>query len=246
MIEKLLSADELRHLSTAELKNRLLELTKERNSESLNKKALFYKNDLSPFFEELSWRNPFPSAEEQVPVVLGVWSPIWSTIPFQDIFPGRIQEQSYQIFHDNGYYANIARYAPGHKLRFLQKLSSILVAYDFMVLQKFEVHNGHWYIQNVGIEQAFRIGGIPLDSNKAERWFTAIVQSRLQVSSPKIDSTKVRNLKNLDKNTAKKIERIFLATPQLEHLYIDYDFRLIKTQREVNQRPSYTIAVRIQ
>lgn len=244
MTEKLSSAYKLRHLSTAELKNKLLELTKERNSESLNKKVIFYKNDLFLFFEELSRRNPFPTTEEQVPIVLGVWSPIWSTIPFQDIFPGRIQQQSYQIFHDNGYYANIARYAPGHKLYLWQKLSSILVAYDFMVLQKFEVHNGNWYIQNVGIEQAFRIGGIPLDSNKAESWFTTIVQSRLQASS-EVDSTKVHNLKNLDKNTAKKIEKIFLATPQLEHLYIDYDFRLIKTRREANQRPSYTIAVRI-
>jgi hypothetical protein len=192
----------------------------------------------------LSRRNPFPTAEEQVPICLGVWSPVWSTIPFQDIFPGRLRDQSYQIFHDNGYYANIARYAPGHQLSFLQKISSTLVAYDFMVLQKYTVKDGYWHIQNVGIEQSFRIGGIPLDIEKAENWFTTIVESRLQEPHRKANSLKAPELKNLDKSTTKKFQKIFLATPQLEHLYIDHEFRLLKTQRESKQRPSYTIAVR--
>jgi hypothetical protein len=244
VIAKVLSTDELSQMSTAEIKNELLSLTKGRDTESLNKKVLFYKNKLSPFFEELSRRNPFPTAEEQVAIILGAWSPIWSTIPFQDILPGRIREQSYQIFHDNGYYANIARYAPGHKLSLLDKLSPIMLAYDLMVLQKFEVRNGQWNIENVGIEQAFRMRNIPLDIDKAESWFTEVVQSRLQLSSPETASLKAPNLKELDKNTVKKLEKVLLATPQLQHLYVDNNFRLVKTQREVKERPSYTIAVR--
>lgn len=239
MTRQLTTAD-LRQMSTAELKNQLLTLTKGGDTESLNKKVLFYKNDLEPFFQELSRRNQFPIAEEQVAIVVGVWSPVWSTIPFQDILPGRIGEQSYQIFNDNGYYANIARYAPGNQLAFLQKLSSLL-AYDLMVLQKFEIKNGQWQIQNVGIEQAFKIRGLPLDIDKAENWFKAVVEAKLQASSPKIDLPEAPNLENLDKSTAKKFEKIFLAIPQLEHLYIDRDFRLIKTQREAKQRPSSTL-----
>lgn len=58
-----------------------------------------------------------------------------------------------------------------------------------------------------------------------------------------------QKLKNIDRNTVKKFEKAYLATSFLEHLYIDNDFldndfRLVKTQREATQRPSYTIAVR--
>ncbi|WP_289500572.1 hypothetical protein [Gloeocapsopsis sp. IPPAS B-1203] len=42
------------------------------------------------------------------------------------------------------------------------------------------------------------------------------------------------------------MEKTYLATPQLEHLYVDRDFRIVKTQREAAQRPSYTIAIRRQ
>ena len=42
----------------------------------------------------------------------------------------------------------------------------------------------------------------------------------------------------------KKVEKILQATPQLEHLYCDRDFRIVKTQRESKQRASYTIAIR--
>lgn len=235
--------DPVSQMSTEALKNTLLELVKGRDTESLSEKVLFYKNELEPFFEELQHRNPFPTAEEQLPIVLGVWSPVWSTIPFQDTLPGRIHDQSYQVFHDNGFYANIARYAPGHQRSFLQKLSSILLAFDFMIVQKFEVQNGQWLIQNVGIEQAFRLRGVPLDPDRAEHWFTAVVRSQLQAASQDTD-LKIPELKNQHKNTAKKLKKVLLATPKLEHLYIDNNFRLIKTQREAKQRPSYTVAVR--
>lgn len=238
--------DRLSQMSTEELKSELLGLTQDRDADPLNEKVQFYKNELEPLFEELSRRNPFPAAEDQLPLVLGVWSPVWSTIPFHDMIPGRIHEQSYQIFRDNGYYANIARYAPGHQRSFLRKLSSILLAYDFMVLQKFEVQNGRWQIQNIGIEQAFRLRGVPLDINKAERWFTKVVKSESRSSAQKTNTPNIPRLGSLDKSTSKKLNKSFQATPQFEHLYIDGDFRLIKTQREAKQRPSYTIATRKQ
>jgi len=36
-----------------------------------------------------------------------------------------------------------------------------------MLIQRFEVLNGQWYIQNIGIKQTFRIRVIPLDIDKA-------------------------------------------------------------------------------
>ena len=92
--EKVLILDKLSHQSTEELKQEILRLTENRDTEPLNQKVLFYKNSLAPLFEELSRRNPFKNAEEQVSLVPGVWSPIWSTIPFQDSLPGRIRQQS--------------------------------------------------------------------------------------------------------------------------------------------------------
>ena len=244
MVVEGLNTDKLSDWSTEELKNRLLELTQDRDTDSLSQKVSFYKNELQPLAEELSCRNPFPNVQEQISIVLGVWTPIWSTIPFQDSLPGRLRDQSYQIFHDNGYYANMARYAPGDQVSFLQKLSSILLAYDLMIIQKFEVQNGQWSIQNIGIEQAFRLRGAPLDVDKAEAWFTKALKSKLKNISQPVDALEAPDLENLDQKTAKKFKKIFLATPQLEHLYIDHDFRLVKSQREAKQRPSYTIAVR--
>ncbi len=240
-----LSPDSLSNWTTEELKQELLNLTESRNTEPIKQKVLFYKNDLAAIVEELSRRNPYPKAEDQVSLVLGVWASVWSTIPYQDLVPGRIREQSYQIFHDDGYYANIARYAPGQKIPFLRKLSSILYAYDLMVLQRYEVHKGEWHIQNIGIEQAFRMGAMPLSIEKAEDWFTEVVKSKAKKSSQTIDSPKAPSLENLDRSTAKKLKTAFLMIPQFEHLYIDRDFRVVKTQREAKQRPSYTIAVRL-
>lgn len=245
MIGDELKADQLNDLSTEELKQQLLDLTKDRDTDSFSTKVQFYKNELEPFFTQLSRRNPFPNAQEQVPLVIGVWTPIWSTIPFQETLPGRLRDQSYQIFQDNGYYANIARYAPGNKLSFLQKISSILLAYDLMIVQKYEIHNGQWYIQNVSIEQALRVRGIRLSIDKAEDWFNNVLKSKFQKDSKNLEVPQPE-FKNLNKSTSKKFEKIFKATPQLEHLYIDRDFRLVKTQREAKQRPSYTIAVRRQ
>jgi hypothetical protein len=242
--EQVLSADKLSYLSIEELKQEVLQLTQDRDIEPVSQKVLFYKNSLAPLVEELRQRNPFKSATEQLSVVPGVWTPVWSTIPFQDSLPGRVREQSYQNFHNDGYYANIARYVPGHKLPFLQKLSSILIAYDLMLIQSFKIVNSQWFIQNVGIEQAVRSGEIPLSINKAEDWFMTSINSRVESNSQMLEVQEVPELKNLDSSTAKRFKQAFLATPQFEHLYIDNNFRIVKTQREARQRPSYTIAVR--
>ncbi|MBE9166571.1 hypothetical protein IQ238_03135 [Pleurocapsales cyanobacterium LEGE 06147] len=239
-----IDSNQLSKKSVEELKQEILELTRDRDRDPLNQKVKFYQNKLAPIFEELSRRNPHPNPEEQVSLVLGVWSPVWSTIPFQDIIPGRMQEESYQIFHDDGYYANIARYAPGHRLPFLSKLSSILFAYDLMLLQKYEIRDGDWYIQNIGIKQGLRIGAAPLTIDKAEDWFTRIVQSKSKLSSETKDAPQIPLLKSLNRKIAKQTKGAFKATPQFEHLYIDPNFRLVKTRREAKQRPSYTIAVR--
>ncbi len=236
--------EELTYRSTPEIKNQILELVKGRNVESLKVKVEFYKNQLAPYFEELSRRNPFPKVAEQVSIVLGVWTPVWSTIPFQDILPGRIHEQSYQIFHSNGYYANIARYAPGNQFAFWRKFASKLPAYDLMVMQKYSVPNEQWYIKNVGIFQAWRNREIPLTSDVADEWFTIIMDSKFKESAQKLDLRQELKLETMDRNTVKKFEKAYLATSVLEHLYIDSEFRLVKSQREATQRPSYTIAVR--
>ena len=233
---------QLTHKTTAELKQELLQLTQDRDIQPLKQKVEFYQQQLAPIVTELSRRNPFPQLEEQVPLVLGIWTPVWSTIPFQDMLPGRVPKQSYQIFHDDGFYANIARYAPGKKLKlgWFSKLASILLAFDLMIIQKYQVKDGQWQIENIGIKQAIRWQGVDLTIDRADNWFSKVMRSRSQVDDT---STEVQ-LKNLDRSTAKKYKTALGATPQFEHLYIDPDFRIVKTRREAKQRPSYTIAVR--
>lgn len=233
-------ARQLTQKTTVELKQELLRLTQDRDFQPLKQKVEYYQEQLEAIVTELSKRNPFPQAEDQVSLVIGVWTPVWSTIPFQDVLPGRVAEQSYQIFHDDGYYANIARYAPGNKLKlgWLQKLASVLLAFDLMVLQKYRVQDGRWQIENIGIKQAIRWQGVDLTITKADSWFTKVARSSLAATSTEIQ------LKNLNNSTAKKFKTAFRATPQFEHLYIDRDFRIVKTRREAKQRPSYTIAIR--
>ncbi|MEH2072657.1 MAG: hypothetical protein V7K47_31660 [Nostoc sp.] len=243
-MENITTSKELTSWSPAEIKNQIIELVKDRNLESLKAKVEFYKNELAPYFAELSQRNPFPEVADQVAIAIGGWMPIWSTIPFQDILPGRIHEQSYQIFHNDGYYANIARYALGHQSGFWQKFASKLPTYDLMLLQHYSIKNEQWNIKNVGIFQAWGNREISLTIEDADKWFTKNVESKLQQPSSNIDLQQELQLKEMDRNTVKKFEKVYLATSFLEHLYIDNDFRLIKSQREATQRSSYTIAVR--
>ncbi len=225
--------------STEKLKSYLVDLTKGRDRDSLTAKNKFLKQELMPFFEELSRRNPYPEAQAQMDLVVGTWIPIWSTIPFQDIFPGRSRSQSYQIFHDNGYYANLARYSPGQKLPVLRQLASMLISWDLMIIQSYEVQEDHWYIENVGIEQTIRFNAIPLSAEKAESWFTKV--SKKYTAS---DPSKTSIFKKMNKKRAKRLETTYHAKPKLEHLYIDPDFRLVRSKREEKQRDSYTITVR--
>lgn len=230
--------------TTEELKRDILALIEGRDGEPLNQKVQYFKEDLAPYVEELTQRNPYPDPEAQIPLVLGVWTPIWSTIPFHDALPGRIHQQSYQVFRESGYYANMARYAPGHDFKLLNRFSSFLVAYDFMVLQKFAVQEGEWIIQNIGIQQAFRKRDVPLTLDAAEEWFDEVLRSRLDDLLQAAEKKQELKLENLDRNTVKKFEKTYLASPKFEHLYVDQDLRLVKTQREAKQRPSYTFAVR--
>lgn len=238
----LLNPEQLDRKSTEELKQQLLELVRDRDFDPLKQKVQFYEEEVAPIVTELSRRNPFPQAEDQLPIILGVWTPIWSTIPFQDALPGRLPEQSYQIFHDDGFYANIGRYAPGSKLKlgWLQKLASILLAFDLTIVQKYAVKDGKWHIENVAIKQALRWQGIPLSIAKADRWFTQIVRSKVHQNT----TSNEPEIENLDRNTAKRLKTAFRSTPEFEHLYIDRDFRVIKSRREAKQRASYTIAIR--
>ncbi len=241
MVANAVQTSRLGNLTTEELKAEILLLVQNRDSDPLNQKVSFSKNELAPYFVELQRRNPYPVVEDQIPVVLGVWTPVWSTIPFHDILPGRLHDCSYQIFFENGYYANIARYAPGSRFRFMDKF---LAAYDFMVMQKFEIRDGEWFIQNVTIEQALRWRALPLTIDRAEAWFHEVLDTKLDQFNQKTALPQELKLENVDKQTLKKIEKTYLATPKFDHLYVDETFRLVKTQREAKQRPSYTIAVR--
>jgi hypothetical protein len=240
----ILNSEKLIYRSTQELKNELLDLVQDRDTDKLKTKVLFYQEELLPYFDELSKRNPYPIVENQIPIVLGVWTPLWSTIPFHDTLPGRLHTSSYQIFHADGLYANIARYAPGHQFSLLKQVSAKLPAYDLMVMQKYEVKNDQWNIQNVGIFQAFRNRDISLTIDDADEWFTSIVNTKVQDKYKNNELPKTVELVNLDRSTVKKLEKTYLATPVLEHIYVDHDLRLVKTRREQNQRPSYTIAIR--
>jgi len=78
-----------------------------------------------------------------------------------------------------------------------------------MVIQKYEVQNGNWYIQNVGIEQAFRNREIPLDIDKAEDWFTALVKSKLEVSSQTVNFSKSTRPQKLRSKYSQKLTKYF-------------------------------------
>ena len=61
-----INTEELTYWSTPEIKNQILALVKDRHVESLKAKVDFYKNELAPYFSELSKRNPFPKISEQL------------------------------------------------------------------------------------------------------------------------------------------------------------------------------------
>lgn len=234
----------LAEASTDSLKALLLKLVESRDEEPIGQKVRFANEGLLPLFGELERRNPTPDVEEQISLVRGVWSSVWSTIPFQDILPGRLRDRSYQIFADNGFYANLARYKPGSKTPILNKLSRWLLSYDLMIIQTYSVgEDSQWNIENIGIRQKLRFASPPLTSQAAETWFDREVENYLDSSGDRSDSP--IPTKNTSRATNKRYQKVFKARPELEHLYMDRDFRLVKTRREKSQRPSYTVAVRL-
>ncbi|MEO0707849.1 MAG: hypothetical protein AAF050_19595 [Cyanobacteria bacterium J06649_5] len=247
----------LNNASIEELKASLLELVAQKDEEPVATKVRFLNDNLLPLFEALAERNPTPDVTQQIPLVQGLWHSVWSTIPFQDILPGRVRAQSYQIFADNGLYANMARYRPGHKKPLLNWLSRWLLSYDLMILQTYAVSEDydaeraagtgpvaqHWDIENVGIRQLLRFGPAPLDAQAAIAWFQTSLNKYQQSEAAKQALAMPTN--GISRTMQKRYEKVSKAKPQLEHLYIDRDFRLVKSIREKTQRPSYTIAVRI-
>lgn len=238
------------------LKAEILKIVTDRDEDTIGRKIALLEDKLMPLFQALSKLNPVSEVQQQLPLMQGLWYCFWSTIPFQDILPGRVHEQSYQIFSDNGLYANLARYRPGHKQPFLNSISKFLLSYDLMILQTYAINEAEgsseksksnqvlhqWDIENVGIKQRLRVGPTPLDAAQANQWYQqAIAQYQKQPEKQKSLAVPTKGVNN---RTRKRYEKVYKACPQLEHLYIDSTFRLVKSIREKNQRPSYTIAIR--
>ena len=244
----------LAEASTDTLKASLLTQVQGRESDPMSKKVRFANDNLIPLFDELEQRNPTPDLTAQIPLLQGIWLPLWSTIPFQDILPGRVHHESYQIFDDSGYYANLARYKPGHKAPLLSWLSRWLISYDLLIMQSYGVttqpgdpdsdsppEQAYWDIQNVCIRQSLRVGSRTFSPQNAQAWFDQAL-SRYQKTGD--DPSQAAALAGGTRIAPKQYEQIAKAKPKLEHLYIDAEFRLVKTQRDKSQRPSYTVAVR--
>ncbi|WP_035984723.1 hypothetical protein [Leptolyngbya sp. KIOST-1] len=248
----------LAEASTATLKATLLKQVEGRDSEPMARKVRFATETLLPLFNELEQRNPTPDLNQQIPLLKGIWWPLWSTIPFQDIIPGRVHDESYQIFDDNGFYANLARYKPGRKTPILSWLSRWLLSYDFMIMQSYgvktlaaadhpsapgQVGQDYWEIQNLCIRQGLRLGSPSFNAEAAQAWFNLTVAQYQK--DPEFQSQTAIPTPGKNRVRAKQYQKIAEARPRLDHLYIDQDFRLVKTQREKSQRPSYTVAVRV-
>ncbi|WP_341530173.1 hypothetical protein WKK05_13280 [Nostoc sp. UHCC 0302] len=227
-------------------KNEILTRIKNRKAEPLNAEINFYKTELLPYFIKLSQHNPVFSVTEQLRLLVGVWTPIWSTVSFHQSLPKRIQEQSFQIFQQNGCCASAARYILGKEPSVCGDPTSKLLAYDFMVIQKYEVKNGKWYLQDMEKFQAFKNREIPLTVESVSNWFINVVNTQ---TKPNISEAILHpdiKLQNLEEYHAHQPEKTYLTSSQIfEHLYIDSDWRLVKTQTDASQLPSYTIAVKI-
>lgn len=243
MLDKVSGAD-LAMQSTQALKTRLLQLVEGQDDKRLSEKLALLDGPLAPYVDELTRRNPHPRAEDQVAAVIGVWTPVWSTIPFHHALPGRIPSQSYQIFRDRGFYANVAHHAPGHQNALLHRLTPLGLACNLMLVQRFEVADGRWLIENIGIELARgrRDKGLSIDD--AEAWFDAVLAQKIDRAEAPNATLGAPDLSGLDAASAKRLAKSFQAKPMMQNIYLDDDLRLIRSQREATQRPSYTIGVR--
>ena len=166
--------------STDDLKQWILKRVAGRDGEKIGDKVRRVNQELMPLFDALGDRNPTPDLNDQVPLVQGVWLSVWSTIPFQDILPGRSHEQSYQVFADNGYYANLARYELSDRIPLIGRLAKGWLNYDLMIVQSYgiseelgmdEMQQQAWDIENVSIRQKFRFKTRKLTPEAAQSWF---------------------------------------------------------------------------
>ena len=243
----LLLKDKLSAKRTLKVKKEILARVQGRELESLNAEMNFYKTELLPYFIKLNQYNPVVSVTEQLRLLVGVWTPIWSTISFHESLPQRIQEQSFQIFQHDGYCASVARYIIGKEPSLSQNFQSRLPAYDFMVIQKYGVQNGKWYLQNIDRFQAFTNREIPLTLESVYNWFTHVVNAKVKFNASKGVLPKALKLENIEINHVNGFQKTSLVTSQVfKHLYIDNDLRLVKTQTDASHLPSYTIAVKRQ
>lgn len=247
-----LKGDDLEGWSTAELKARVLALVEGRHDAKQSDKLALLDRHLAPLFAELSRRNPIPRAEDQVVAVQGVWTPAWSTIPFHDAIPGRVFDQSYQIFREDGFYANIAHHVPGQKGGLLEKLRSVLAGCDLMIIQKYDIVDGRWLIRNIGVEVSVVRADRDLDIPAAKAWFSEVMHKKGDRYQEAADGTSdsgsadlgAPDFSALDPAAAKKLGKTFKAQPEMTNVYIDPDLRLVTSRREPTQRPSWTIGVR--
>ncbi|RAI41375.1 hypothetical protein CH341_21850 [Rhodoplanes roseus] len=238
-----LDASDFESWSTAELKSRLLALVHGRHDARQSEKLALLDSELMPLFTALARRNPTPRVEDQVVAVQGVWTPAWSTIPFHDAIPGRVFDQSYQIFRHDGFYANIAHHVPGQRGGLMEKLRSVLAGANLMIIQKYDVAEGRWLIRNIGIEVAVVRADRDLDIPAAQAWFAEVMAKKGDRYQEAADLG-TPDLSALDAAAAKKLGKTFKAQPEMANIYMDADLRLVTSRREANQRPSWTIGVR--
>ena len=80
---------------------------------------------------------------------------------------------------------------------------------------------------------------LDLTPERAKKWFAKILQAKL---STMVDGESILlepEFMGLNKKFTKRLQTTYKARPLFEHLYISNDLRVIKTQREAKQRPSY-------
>lgn len=227
------------------LEKKLIDLSSGKDSNPLSKKVAYYDKVISPIVKELAKYSLYPTPESQLSALAGVWRSLWTTAPFQDIIPGRLRDQSYQIFDESNYYANIARYLPTTHFKFLS--SFFIPVYDLMILQQIKVENSQWIIQNIGVKQAVHKQSVStLTSEKAQEWFKEILLLELKNDgSNEILFLAEPESNEMNKKWHRMLKSTYKAKPFFEHLYMSRNLRIVKTHREANQRASYTIAVRV-
>ena len=225
---------------------KLLHLVLGNDNKPVRDKSRFYMEKIQPLINEMASSTPLSTPTAQYEELPGTWLSVWTTIPFLDMIPGRVHETSYQIFSEqHNYYANVARYFPTSKNRVLKSLFE--PAYDLMILQRYGLYEDEWQIQNVGIKQKVHYRKpAPMSLEQASSWFDQILDT--DFSAPQTDQEVFLDAPEANKfnsDWAKKLGKTYKAKPYFHHLYMSPVLRCVETRREAKQKPSFTIAVRI-